>query len=1011
MGGVAARAARRLRSATHGLRGAALTAALAALAIGPTVEQGSTTANAAGKTTAVQEPANHWSMQRIGERVPGGIDEYTYGLALSPDGRRIATLGERLRIWDAASGEPIGTPRNIAGQSLAWSPDGSTIAVGTIDGRVLLTDSATGRELWRTPVADKAIAVLAFSPDGEHLAVGSGEDKVVRLLTAKGKEICRTPAAHREHVTALAFAERGKTLVSAGWDGTLRQWDVESCQERRAPIESKNGMFRGLALHPNGRMVAVAGREGPTVNDRHGGVEFWDLETGQAVAAPLKGYGGPYGIGGLAFSADGERLMVADGSGGLALIDWKTGRLIARGAAEHEDVIVWRTVFSPKEDLVATAGKDRVLGLWSAKMVPPRAAALALTEARTISVDGLLPTFSDDGRLVAFVKENDVLVRETDRGKVILQAAMKERVSKIALSSDGQWLVTYDRRVRLWHVPTKRQAGEWDIFYAETFAFDPSNTRLAIGAFSTVTLVDCTSGQSIGHYQIGTNPHHPLIWQLLFDPAGKRLLALTQEGDVHRLDAATLRPAAEPWPGLARFGALAFSPDGRRLAVARRVGHRDAVQLVVLDAASGAQLAGPMEEGSGWVHASAFTPDGRYLLVAGGSAISFGTVSLWDTMGGERLGRVLAWQQGARRGMRFSRDLRHFDACDMGSYTQTDCQRWAVSLNVPQHPVSGEPKPAARVTQATVAQVAEIDIGSLSNAIDFQSNRLAVRAGNVILLNNGVSRLLLDRADSSAPTTLYEDSALSADGRHATVALYDNQLAIFDFKSGELVRVVELAANYHAVHTFLPDGSLALDDGKGSLRIVDPKSGDRTRTLRYPHPAHGHITVLAAGVQLPLLVLGTDDGALLLGRTDTANPSFRVIERAHRGAVVTVALSVDERWLATGGVDGRIRLFDAQTGASVGGPWTAHARAVTAIGFNEDASLLASGSTDGTVRLWNVQTGQAVTDALIGHTEPVLAIAFHDSTGQILSFGRDRTLRQWRIASPSGVPRGSARGD
>lgn len=957
-----------------------------------TISQKSISADSVAASQSAS-PLSVWSMQRIGEPVPGGVAEYTYGLALSPDRHRIATLGDRLRIWNADTGEPIGEPLDMVGQTVAWSPDGTSLAMGTFDGRLVLSDASTNHIHWQKAIGKKSITALAFSPDGQLIATSSESDKVIRILNTEGKEICLGSPSHRENVTALTFAESGKMLVTVSMDSTIRIWDPASCKELRPPIESKNGIFRMLALHPGGRVVAVAAREGPTVNDRHGGIEFWDIKSGQVVAAPLKGYGGTYGIGGLAFSEDGDRLMVADSSGTLALIDWKKGQLLARGITDHDAVIVWRTIFSPKGDLVATAGKDGVLGIWLARLTPVSESPLALTSTMFYTFDGAVPAFSDNRKLVAFTTENRVIVRETDSGKVLLDVALKNKPYRHALSPDGQWLVAFDGRAHLWHIPTKRPIGEWDYWGSEAFEFNPNNTLLAIGATSRIFLIDCISGKEVARYQIGTDPQNPRILRLVFNPAGTIILAATQEGDVHRLDVSTLQPVGVPWRGLNRNGALAFSADGRRIAATRRLSHGESTQVVMLETASGAQLAGPMEENMGWEQTLVFTPDGNHLLMAGGN----GTVSLWESVSGQRLARVTSGSQISLRGIRFSRDLQHLSACDTGTYTRTNCQSWAVSLRVPSSaaPTRGLPSTVLGAL-SPVGDVTPIAIGSLSNAIDLHTNELSARPGKelLVLLSDGVARLLGTRESGSGgqhAATVYVDSALSADGSLVTVQLNDGQLAIFNFRTGKLLTVMDAGG----VHAFLSDGGLAFDRGPKGILIVDPNSGRELRTL--PYPMQGNVSVLAAGSKGPAIVVGTTEGTLLLGRADSPTTPFKAMKNTHRGMVVTVVFSPDERFVASGGVDGRIQLFDLQTGNQVGTPWSAHRKAVTAIGFNSDGSLLASGSTDGTIRIWNVKTGVPVTNTLVAHTEPVLAIALDPSSGQVLSFGRDNKLQNWAL--------------
>lgn len=167
-----------------------------------------------------------------------------WSLDFSPDGRLLAaatgkvpamtepTEVERsgeIRLWDLSGSQPV--PRtDLIGHgfgiiSVAFSPDGDSLATGGFDRAVKLWSVASGRA-WATLDGHEGwVAAVAFSPDGTLLATGS-HDQTIKLWNAATGQELTTLRGHSGNVYSVAFSPDGLRLASGSLDGTVRIWDT-----------------------------------------------------------------------------------------------------------------------------------------------------------------------------------------------------------------------------------------------------------------------------------------------------------------------------------------------------------------------------------------------------------------------------------------------------------------------------------------------------------------------------------------------------------------------------------------------------------------------------------------------------------------------------------------------------------------------------------------------------------------------------------------------------------------
>jgi tRNA A-37 threonylcarbamoyl transferase component Bud32 len=261
---------------------------------------------------------------------------------------------------------------------VVFSPDGRLLAVASSLG-IYLYDAGTLEEVRFIPT-DAGVRSVAFSPDGQTLASGS-DDKAVRLWRAADGTLLRTLEGHTDWVRSVAFSPDGQTLASGSDDHTVRLWRVSDGALLRT-LEGHTGSVWSVAFSPDGQTLA-SGAVDTTVR-------LWRAADG-ALLRTLEGHTGS--VRSVAFSPDGQTL--ASGSWDDTVRLWRAadGALL-RTLEGHTDS-VWSVAFSPDGRLLASGSDDKTVRLWRAA----DGRLLRTLEGHTAWVRSV--AFSPDGRLLA----------------------------------------------------------------------------------------------------------------------------------------------------------------------------------------------------------------------------------------------------------------------------------------------------------------------------------------------------------------------------------------------------------------------------------------------------------------------------------------------------------------------------------------------------------------------------------------------------------------------------------
>jgi WD40 repeat protein len=193
-----------------------------------------------------------------GSRFPGSV-------AFSPDGSKLAIglFEMQITLWDVISGQPVFAFDQQAEnrtKRMEFSPDGALLAVGVYDGTVRLLDVASGEVVNTLAYSGETdIHGLAFSPDGKYLASGGRMLAVILWDVASG-EVVRTFRL-TDNSLSMAFSPDGTILATTGGsEYEVRLWDVESGILLHALPHDDQLM--PIAFSPDGKHLAVGSFDG-----------------------------------------------------------------------------------------------------------------------------------------------------------------------------------------------------------------------------------------------------------------------------------------------------------------------------------------------------------------------------------------------------------------------------------------------------------------------------------------------------------------------------------------------------------------------------------------------------------------------------------------------------------------------------------------------------------------------------------------------------------------------------
>jgi RNA polymerase sigma factor (sigma-70 family) len=588
--------------------------------------------------------------------VKGGRSAYI--VVVEPDGagkaRRVYELD--LTTWRFAPRGTLGPPVREGREWLIPSPDGRWVAevrpkpfeAPTLDiaaepGTLAVHIHDLAGAEHRLEAYLPASLCIAFSPDGRSIITGD-DDHRLRVWTAATGKLVRDFGGGLSKLEGLSVSPDGRFVATCGLgpgeptkgnktpDPVIRVWDIIAGTMVRElawgarPVGYYYPTF--LRFTPDGKSV-VATRSG---TDRPLEVVRWSAADG-AVTARWAAPGYLRAPSGLSLNADGTVLAVAEFPDTIRLFELGTGKA-ASPTPDGHDGGVTGVMFTPEGREVHTTGADATLRTWDAATGRLKATTkLGPGDRRPVP-------FTPGAKHVVSAADVEYplaryTVREAATGTVVKEVA-GHRDGKVSADGKTFAFVTGDKPsgIRVWDLDTLKELHTLaqDEFQLRIYLVD--RDRLVTEKFHDVTFHDLAAGRSRNVYRIRgvggdgstlTPPKHDYLARVALAPDGNTAALVVYPFDATEADGDQL-VLVDTRTGRrlldrkthTRTRAIAFSPDGSRLAVGGAV-------VTVYDTATGRELK-VFDGHTAGVTVLAFSPDGTRLVSGSGD----GTAVIWD---------------------------------------------------------------------------------------------------------------------------------------------------------------------------------------------------------------------------------------------------------------------------------------------------------------------------------------------------------------------------------------------
>lgn len=950
------------------------------------------------------------------QRTLRGSDSRVNAVRFPANNQQLVTSGDdgAIRVWQLAAAAPRSLPAfsaEVVKIELLTNQAQAVIVLADHTAAVInLADDTVARQFAAVPFA---IREVTHAPDNSWMALG-GETGTVALVNpadgiSKGQTI-----GHLGAVTDLAALSDNLQFVTAGLDGTIRQWQLPQAETVAA---GHTAPTRGVVASPNGQWFASISDDKTT--------RLWDAQGG-----PLRQLGAhEQPLRAVAVRDDAALLATGDLGGDVWL--WNPADGSPQGVVAAHPGGVTALTFSADRTQLITTGADQKVRAWKLPLPakkpgegePPPQPVWEFPIPGGRVVTSLVTLATDQGYAGGQGGVGELLRLKPDGTAVTPAPAAARPLKSLSVSSDGQQILGVDDQglATVWNAQGLVVRTFPLGVNVSSARFKPDGTALIVTDASPRVRI-CDSITGLVHEEITTSiPLTDAVWiaaeftqlagtgdavhPLVIRRALRRIFAeapapdtppavpvpvmqLAVVGDQQHLLASRMNGAIEQWrltdgslvrrfdTGAITMVDLTLSANGQLVA-----GVGDDLKLRLWNWGDGL-LTKTIELG---VAATSLTLSPDNTRVA--TTHADGKIRVWEIPGGQLL-ETLEGHQGVASCARFLSDSRTL--------------------------ITGSADKTVRVVTSTALQSFAVSPGPLPPPVLYNGGTHVITgrsAGDVVMLdlNTGaetrVFRVKLPMPALAAATinpgeaapvayTEFQPTAIACRGDNQRVAAgtKTGELYLWNANNGDdLIATFALAAPVSAVAFSADNQKLAAATADGRVRIYGPSipgvQPPREWTLWQETRTASPATDLTFSTDSQSVWAGLESGATERWPIAAPGPTRQY---NHGGPVYGVAINGSGKVVVSCSTDQTVRVWDNVTGQQKF-QLNGHEGAVHAVAMSRDETFAISSGADGTLRLWDIVGGRQLKE-LVRYSSTMYSVAIHPQGQFIAAAGADRKV-------------------